>query len=95
MFTKTEDDDFAIVRAKGVTYQRRLYTYRERLYFQHGSGFCRIRSDGSTTHPDLTVEELIYGGNLYADSLQRLYLKAGSGRKKVEAPGLNPGVDDA
>lgn len=56
LFTVVEDE-FVILRVKGVFRQEKLFKRGERFYAKYGTGFVRLLNHGNTSVPDVKLVE--------------------------------------
>lgn len=90
MSFKPLEGDLCVIRIKGVYRQCDLYTFNGGLFAKDGGGFIRLKADGSTSKPDAALEHIEIDGPLFKDSLGRLCVVDGDGRKAVA---ISTGVD--
>lgn len=81
---KEIEGDCAIVRISGVYKQLPLFTRNGYLYAAIGSnGYVRLKSDGTTSKPNMSLEHLETELELYHDSFSRLGTKRIPNAKKL------------
>lgn len=78
MFTKLEGDA-AILHSKGRLYQCDLYEWQGGLFAKQGGGFVRLRANGGTSVPSVTLTQVITTRPLFMDRFERLVIAPGSG----------------
>tara|TARA_R110000751_G_scaffold220907_1_gene323512 strand:- start:265 stop:549 length:285 start_codon:yes stop_codon:yes gene_type:complete len=71
MFKKLEGDTIMLSN-KGVYTVTELYTYNGGLYAKVGSGFVRLRTNGTTSKTDVLIVTMETDIALYKDKLGRL-----------------------
>ena len=77
-------EDQALIVQNGVYTPVDVYEGPEGgLYVKKGSGFVRLRENGSTSAPAIAVERLHRDQALYRDQFGRLCVTKGTGRSPV------------
>ena len=71
MFKKLEGDT-AMLRQGGVYRPCELYSWNGGLFAKMGSGYIRLRQDGTTTKDGVSLEHMEIEGDLFADKFGRL-----------------------
>ncbi|MEM9043505.1 MAG: hypothetical protein AAGC81_02335 [Pseudomonadota bacterium] len=82
MFNKLEGDT-CIVRHNGVYRPADLYVWDGKLFAKIGSGYVRLRANGTTTKDGTFLEHMEIEEPLFADKFGRLAVEPGSGRKEI------------
>lgn len=85
MFMPLEEGDAAVVYEKGVFRQCPLYVRAGELYAKLGSGYIRLKADGSTSKPAARLDQLEFEGPLFASPLGRLAVEPGPNRRPMVA----------
>lgn len=83
MFKKIEGDQ-AMISQGGVYKPVDLYEYRGQLFIKDGSGYQRLKANGSTSKDGVNLIEIHTEAPLWSDQFGRLCTEAGKNRKKVE-----------
>lgn len=78
MFTKLEGD-VAILHSKGRLYQCDLYEWQGGLFAKQGGGFVRLRANGGTSVPSVTLKQVTTDRPLFADRFERLVIAPADG----------------
>lgn len=80
---KRLDGDNAVVEKGGVWKPADVYEMDGMLFVKAQGGFVRVKGDGSTSVPGLTLRWLAREKPLFADKWNRLCVNYAPGRKKV------------
>lgn len=82
MFKPLEGDQVMLSK-KGVHSVHDLYTWQGKLFAKVGSGFIRLKTDGSTTGLDLKIVHMEFEGQLYKDRFGRLCTEENDQRQPI------------
>lgn len=83
MFKKLEGDQ-ALLRHGGVYKPVDLFTFSGGLYAKLGSGYVRLKADGTSSKDGVSLQYLESDIALYKDRFGRLAVTDGPGHKTVE-----------
>lgn len=82
MFQKLEGDT-VLLRQGGVFKPSELYTFQDGIYARLGSGYVRLRADGTTSKDGIYFTHIEYDGPLFQDKFGRLSIKNQPKSKKL------------
>ena len=82
MTFKLLDGETAILQQSGVFKQADLYEWDGKLFAKHGSGFIRLKENGSTSKDGINIEMLMLDAPLSKDRFGRLCVN-GAGVKSL------------
>lgn len=87
MAFKQLEGETAIVSQGGVFRQCDLYEWDGKLFAKFGSGFIRLKENGSTSKDGVNLCELQLDAPIFKDRFGRLTVTGGDGRTEIGAAG--------
>ena len=82
MFKLIEGDEIMVVKG-GIYYPTTAYEHNGDLYAKVGSGFVRLKANGSTSQPGTRLHVIYREGQLFQDRFGRLCVTPGEFRREI------------